>query len=750
MRIIPGILCGGSGTRLWPVSRSRSPKQLQKLIGDRSLLADTVLRLVSHPDCEPPLLICGAAYADEIESQMAEENVPLSALLVEPMGRDTAAASAVAAHWVRSRGTELGEDTVLLLLPADHHIGDVPAFHEAISRASASALHGLIATLGIVPDAPETGFGYIRRSNEKLAGLESYMVAEFVEKPPLETAKAYLASGDYAWNSGMFAFQPDTFLSELKSFEPEISEKSEAAYNSARRSQIEGKPERVAFRKDAFEAIPKKSIDFAVMEHTKKACMVPADINWSDVGSWSALQEIGAKDENGNVTEGHTVLHNTSNSLIRASSGRIVATIGLEGVAVIDTSDAVLVCPLDQVQDVKRIHAHLADIGDPAALDHPGQRKTSISKAREWAYNWLVETALPYWAEVGEDRTFGGVFEALDMDGRPLEDLPKRLRVQARQAYVFAHSSMLGFAGAAEAMEVPLRFMMEKGYLGAGRFAHKLNRDGSVADDQLDTYDLAFVLLALAYVYKVTGDKTHRTVAHDILKVVRNELAHPDGGFIEALPVPTRPRRANPHMHLLEAALAWMEFDGSEEMAALADEITILFEQRFRVAGLLREHFSDDLKSLPKNVPETFLALEPGHLCEWSYLLDNYTKQTGRKLETKATMNAFVECYGRSSKTGLQLDLIGSNGYPVADATSRLWPQTEYIRWKLTVGGEENDQRAMDMLSRLKKHYLTFDGVETGYWKDMLKADGTLISETAPTSSFYHLMTGLATLLKRP
>ena len=749
MRIIPGILCGGSGTRLWPVSRSRSPKQLQKLIGERSLLADTVHRLVSHQDCEPPILICGAAYADEIEHQMLTEQVPLSALLVEPMGRDTAAASAVAAHWTMQKGRELGEETVLLLLPADHHIGNIEAFHAAISEASRSALNGLISTLGIVPDAPETGFGYIRRTTEKLDGLESYMVAEFVEKPPLEKAKEYLASGQYAWNSGMFAFEPTTFLNELQAFEPEIAAKAEHAFQTSIRRKDSGRPERVAFRKDDFEEIPKKSIDFAVMEHTQKACMVPADIDWSDVGSWSALHEIGEKDADGNVSEGHVVLHDTQNCLIRGSGERVVATIGLRNVAVIDTADAVLVCPLDQVQDVKRIHTHLKDTDHPAAEDHPSKPLSTLAVAQTWAEDWLSQKALPLWAERGADTEYGGVFEALDLNGDPLTDLTKRTRVQARQAYVFSHAAMLGYQGCEEAMQVPLQFMLDKAYLGEGRFAHKLNRDGSVLDDQVDTYDLAFILFALAYVYNVTGEARYKTIAFETLTFLRTELAHPDGGFVEALPNPDRPRRANPHMHLLEAALAWMELHESEEMKSLADDIATLFETRFRVAGLLREHFSDDLKSLPENVPAELLALEPGHLCEWSYLLDNYTRQTGRKLETKATMNAFVEAYGRSSHTGLQLDLIGAHGYPLLNPTSRLWPQTEYMRWKLTVGGEHNDSKAMDMLARIRKYYLTFDKQETGFWKDTLTSQGELIATTSPTSSFYHIMTGLATLLKR-
>ncbi len=749
MRIIPGILCGGSGTRLWPVSRSRSPKQLQKLIGERSLLADTVHRLVSHPDCEPPVLICGAAYADEIEHQMELEDVPLSALLIEPMGRDTAAASAVAAHWAKGKGEELGEQTVLLLLPADHHIGDIAAFHKAISEASASALHGLISTLGIVPDAPETGFGYIRRNETKLDGLESYMVAEFVEKPPLEKAKEYLASGEYAWNSGMFAFTPEVFLSELTAFEPEIAEKSHEAFETAIRRRDDGRPERVAFRKGDFEIIPKKSIDFAVMEHTQKACMVPADINWSDVGSWSALHEIGKKDENGNVTDGHVVLHNTEHCLIRTSGDRVVATIGLKDMAVIDTADAVLICPLDQVQDVKKIHTHLKDTDHPAAEDHPNQKKTNISIAQNWAEDWLMQKALPYWARFGADTECGGVFEALDMNGQPLPDLVKRTRVQARQAYVFAHAALLGWDGAEDAMQVPLQFMLDHAYKGKGRFVHTLARDGSVLESHFDTYDHAFILFALAYVYQVTGDPKHKDLAFEVLDFLEQDMAHPAGGFVETMPANGSPRRANPHMHLLEAALAWMELHGNDRMEGLATSMSDLFEKHFRKAGLLREHFSDDLKSLPEDVPETLLALEPGHLCEWSYLLDNYTRQTGIKLETKATMNAFVEAYGRSSSTGLQLDHIGINGYPLDTPTSRLWPQTEYIRWKLTVGSAHNDDRAFDMLHRVRKHYLTFDGEETGYWKDQLSYDGELLSDTSPASTFYHLMTCIATLLKR-
>ena len=747
MKIIPTILCGGSGTRLWPTSRTFAPKQLQNLVGDKSLLANTVLRLQSHPDCIAPVLLCGASYADEIEQQMHDEGASLSAIIAEPMGRDTAAAAAVAALWgQRIQATDPDEDYVVLLLPADHHISDVPGFHTALIHAGQAALQGFISTIGITPNAPETGFGYINRASAPLASLESYKVERFVEKPDEDTARQYLASGDYLWNSGMFAFTPQTFLDELRLYDAEIAAKSTAAFEDALIGNDSAGIPRVGLKAASFGAVPKNSIDFAVMEHTGKASVHPADFGWNDVGSWSAAHEIATADENGNVLEGDIVAVDTHNSLVR-SHDKLIAVVGLDDMIIVDSADAMLICPKDKVQKVKSVHKYLSDQGHPAADHHGPGSRAYITQTRAAARSWLFDKALPFWLENGFDEKHGGAYEAVDFSGRPLTEMPKRLRVQARQTYVFSHAAMLGYAPAEAALQIPLQFMLNKGARGDGAFGHILAPNGEMMDDQADAYDQAFVLFSLAWAYKITGDTSLLQTAERLMDFVSTTLRHPVRGIKEAVPDSGALRRANPHMHLLEASMAWMKLHNHDRMAGFAKEIVGLFKSHFCVGGLLREYFSDDLSPLPADAKPMDLAVEPGHLIEWAYLLRLYESLTGEATESVATMEAFSDAYGLNPLNGLVMDHVHPNGKMVAEPKSRLWPQTEYIRLKLQSGTDRGLDEALQMFDRLTENYLVFDGEKTGYWRDQLSADGQNLLDRAPASSFYHILGCIEPLL---
>ena len=740
MKIIPTILCGGSGTRLWPTSRTYAPKQLQSLVGEKSLLANTVLRLQAQENCISPVLICGQSYATEIEHQMEDEGAELSAVIAEPMGRDTAAAAAIAAHWARKIQQENpDEQYVVLLLPADHHISDIPGFHQALDSAGEAALAGYISTIGITPNAPETGFGYINRASDRLPDLASYPVARFVEKPDEDTAKQYLESGDYLWNSGMFAFTPDVFLSELERFDEIISRKAAEAFSEADVAVDAAGLPRISFDPQSFEAIPKNSIDFAVMEHTEKASVLPADFGWNDVGSWSAAHEIAPSDANGNVLEGDVVAIDTANSLIRAHD-KLIAAVGLENMIIVDTVDAMLICPKDQVQKVKAVHKHLKEQGH-AVADHHGPGSTAyVSQQKSRARSWLFGKALPFWIENGLDLENGGAFEAVNFSGEPLKDMPKRLRVQARQTYVFSHAAMLGYQPAEEAIKVPLDFMLRHGRREDGGFGHILSPTGHFIDDQADCYDHAFVLMSLAWAYKATGDKDLLKVATETMEFLFARLRHPVNGFKEALPEGDALRRANPHMHLLEAAMAWMKLHNHDLMADMAKEIIGLFRTHFCVGGLLREYFQNDLSMLPSTAPELSRAVEPGHLIEWTYLLRLYESLTGDAVEEAATMEAFSDAYGINPLTGLVVDHVMPNGKMMDAPTSRLWPQTEYIRLKLQHNTTEGTDLALHMFERLADDYMTFDGEMPGYWKDQLSVDGQNLLDRAPASSFYHIL----------
>lgn len=349
MKIIPVILSGGSGTRLWPMSRSALPKQLLPLVSEHSMLQETLLRLSQWPEVSAPVVVCGNDHRFLVAEQLREIDVSPLSIMLEPIGRNTAPAIAAAAL----RLQQAGEDALMLVLPADHVIRDVSAFQQAVQMAASAAADGKLVTFGIRPSMPETGYGYIRLG-ESLAKCDGvYTVGRFVEKPDLETAAGYLASGDYFWNSGMFLFKPEVYLAELARLQPKIFELTcqafEGSYSDLDFCRLEEK---------AFAACPSDSIDYAVMEHTGLAAVVPVDIGWNDVGSWTALWEVQGRDTDGNSLHGDVYVESVQDSLIRAES-RIVAALGVKNLIIVETPDAVLVAHKDSAQDVKKVVDYL-------------------------------------------------------------------------------------------------------------------------------------------------------------------------------------------------------------------------------------------------------------------------------------------------------------------------------------------------------------------------------------------------------
>ncbi|HBI70977.1 MAG TPA: mannose-1-phosphate guanylyltransferase/mannose-6-phosphate isomerase [Massilia sp.] len=349
MKIYPVILSGGAGTRLWPLSRAVLPKQLLPLVADKTMLQETALRVSGLPGLMAPLVVCGNDHRFMVAEQLRAAGITPLGILLEPVGRNTAPAVAAAAHFLKS----VDPEAVMLVLPADHVITDREAFKDAVLRAASMVQGGGLATFGIVPKSPETGYGYIRRGAALANCADCYAVERFVEKPDLATAQAFLADGGYYWNSGMFMFAAERYLSELAKFAPEIADAADKAVNNGYRDL-----DFCRLDDAAFTACPSDSIDYAVMEHTQDAVVVPADIGWSDVGSWSALWEVQPHDENGNAQRGDVYLDGVKNSLVRAES-RIVAVVGVEDIVVVETEDAVLVAHKDQVQRVKQVVDHL-------------------------------------------------------------------------------------------------------------------------------------------------------------------------------------------------------------------------------------------------------------------------------------------------------------------------------------------------------------------------------------------------------
>jgi mannose-1-phosphate guanylyltransferase / mannose-6-phosphate isomerase len=357
--LTPVILSGGAGTRLWPLSRELYPKQLLALLGKQTMIQQTAMRLEGL-GATAPVIVCNEAHRFLVAEQMRQLSISARAIVLEPYGRNTAPAIALAAlAAIKASG---GEDPVLLVLPADHVIRNLPAFQKAIQVALPAAEKGHLVTLGVVPQAPETGYGYIRREERKAprAGdppADVYRIAQFVEKPSLDRARQFLASGDYYWNSGMFMFRARRYLEELERFAPEIANVCRTAFETARSdldfTRIEPK---------AFEPCPSDSIDYAVMEKTADAVVVPLDAGWSDVGSWAALHEASDLDGNGNVTRGD-VLTEDSQGCYLYSESRLVAAVGLKDHVVVETKDAVLISPKDRVQDVKKLVSRLKEQG---------------------------------------------------------------------------------------------------------------------------------------------------------------------------------------------------------------------------------------------------------------------------------------------------------------------------------------------------------------------------------------------------
>lgn len=348
MRIIPVIISGGSGTRLWPLSRKEYPKQYLPLVGDNTMLQETILRLSGLDNVVDPIIVCNADHRFLVAEQCQQIGVKNPIILLEPVGRNTAPAIAAAAFQSLKSSDD---DTVMLVLSADHIIKDVYAFHDSISIASSQAQKGKLATFGIVPKNANTGYGYIKSSKNNTDG--AYKVEEFVEKPDLETAQEYLKQGKYLWNSGMFMFKPEVLIDELTTHSPDIVKLVSDAVNNAKQDL-----DFIRLDKRSFESSPSDSIDYALMEKSDNVVVVPLEAGWSDVGSWSALYDIDVKDSSGNVLKGDVIVKDTTNTYIYAAH-HMITTVGIDNLIVIDTPDATFIASQNKAHEVKSIIASL-------------------------------------------------------------------------------------------------------------------------------------------------------------------------------------------------------------------------------------------------------------------------------------------------------------------------------------------------------------------------------------------------------
>jgi len=366
MTLVPVILSGGAGTRLWPLSRELMPKQLLALTGERTMLQETATRLAGFPDVTGPIVVCNEAHRFVVAEQLLELGLAPTAILLEPEGRNTAPAIALAAHAALAT---VGEDALLLVLPADHTLSDLSAFQAAIRLAVTAGEVGQLVAFGIVARTPETGYGYIRRG---IGEGPVKPIARFVEKPDLARARDFIASGEYFWNSGMFLFGARRFLDELAQYAPDIADACARASATVVRDTDFTRVDR-----SVFAACRSDSVDYAVMEKTRDAVMVPLDAGWNDVGSWAALHEVLPADENGNVSRGDVLLEDTVNSYVHADS-RLVAALGLHDMVIVETADAVLVAPKAKVQDVKKLVARIKAAGRVEHMAHAAPHSPTV------------------------------------------------------------------------------------------------------------------------------------------------------------------------------------------------------------------------------------------------------------------------------------------------------------------------------------------------------------------------------------
>lgn len=715
MAVYPVIMCGGSGTRLWPQSRPARPKQFLELVGERSMFQETVRRVAPLAEGVGVVVVAGVAHADLIQTQLAEIGVEAT-ILLEPEPRDSAPAMAAACAWIAAQDA----DGVAVVVAADHHVPDGAAFRAAAKVAVEGAQAGHIVTLGVSPTSPSTAYGYIS-PGEAVGPVRK--VDAFVEKPDGPTAQRYIEAG-YLWNSGNFVVAAGVLMGELDIFAPEIAAVAREALSHLAPHDCAAGVIRLS---DAFRRARKISIDYAVMEPTSRTAVLPVSFEWSDVGAWDAVMSAGAADEAGNVVSGAPLLLDVRDSLVRVGADDEVALIGVSDLAVVVEGRQILVSRLSESQKVKAAAEHFSR---RKAAEGAQRAFSDLGQAKAWFDVWLRASALPLWWAVGADHVAGGYCEALTPQGRPVA-APRRSRVQTRQAYVYATAGRLGWDGPwREAAWHGLGGFLERYRRPDGRFRALVSASGEPLDETAALYDQAFALLAMAALQ--ANDPGHRDLEGAVqqLLVALQDVRHDGGGFREIAP---HVFQANAHMHLLEATMAWVEAGGGPEWRELAQEIVDLALERFidSQGGFLREFFGADWRPA---AGEDGRLVEPGHQFEWAWLLTRWARLTSDPRGEAAAERLFAAgLRGVDASRGVAVNALNDD-FSVRDASARLWPQTEWLKASLILGYEDEALRAANGL----RAYLSTPAV--GAWRDKMRGDGSFVEEPAPASSFYHIM----------
>lgn len=713
-KIHPVILCGGSGTRLWPLSTPETPKQFLALTSSRSMIEDTAARFETTERLDldfASLLVVGSKRHTELLSR----ELPRTQKILEPFGRNSA--PAVAAACIARHPQDL-----ILILPADHDIQDVPAFHEALSVASTAAINGAIVTFGIQPSHPATGYGYIKAmgANEGTGALH---VDAFVEKPDLETAQQYLDAGSYFWNAGIFLFKADVMLDALQTFAPEVL----AGTKSAMMGQS---GETIDLDAEAFSETPSISIDYAVMERASNVKVVPVSMGWSDVGGYRALHELLTGSANENYVNGPAHVQNSSGLYVR-SEGPTISTDGVSDLVIVATENEVMITSKHNDHAVKQLGKVVQTSRHALGLSQELQEKAS---------NWLWN-AFDFWSERAWDPIRGGFVEKLDMSGNPDLKAHRRVRVQARQVFSFAKAIELGWPN-----ETNAKFLTDQGIdfidkhlrHSDGGWIHIADADGGIVDDTRDLYDHSFIILAGATAFRLTGNEKARRLSEEALAFIDLQMKDDvNRGWLESIPSAT-PRRSNPHMHLLEAMLAMHEATGEQLALEHAEEIVRLFESKFfnPKNDIMGEFFANDWNPVAQDNDTVF---EPGHHYEWASLLRYFEDVSGHdSISWRRRLIRRANRSGLNPQTGFAFNAVRANG-TVDNTNSRLWHQLEMFR-AFVLHPEVVSRNDCDAL--LESIFSAFlDQGPKGGWIDEIDDNAKPISASIPASMLYHVIT---------
>lgn len=741
--IISFIISGGVGSRLWPLSREDYPKQFHDFSGLGSMLTRTLERLKARVIAQDPIyLIASEAHAARIKNEINTTELNGGRIIFEPIGRNTAAAVALATEMtLREHG-----DRLILIVPSDHEIETAQQFWDTIAIGIEAAKAGKIVAFGIRPDKPETGYGYIEIGDD-LGGY--YHTEKFVEKPNRDTAQTYLNSGRYFWNSGLYLFSAQTMKSAFLAHAPDIWRQTVEVLNTAHSDVAGTWP---CF--EGYKSIRSESVDYAIMEHVHNCVVVPSQFRWNDLGSWQSLLDLHSNndmvDEQHNVIIGDVVAINCRNSYLRADNS-LLAAVGLKNMAVVVTTDATFVAPVSQSQNVREVVSALERSGRLETKFTPAPDRLPVSGAyRNRVEHWLFDEALPLWSHNGVDDK-GGFFEALDFHAQPLKK-PRRMRTMARQIYAFAIAGEMGWNGPSEALiEHGLYFINKNGRSSNGGWVKSLNDSGGVIDPTEDCYDQSCVLFALAHAHKA-GIKRALPLAVETFAFIDEFLNDRTGkGFWETSDHDANiPRRSNPHMHLLECFLAWYDVTGDKNFLQRAQRIVDLFQSFFfdSESWTLGEYFDDNWQIAKGELGN---ICEPGHHFEWASLLVEFANaaKVEKPIALARKLYASTIANGLNRATGLAYNTISRHGIPI-DHASRSWPQTEAIKAALALDRNQGPDLKPEIEARVGRlFHWHIEAAPKGLWIDLIDEHGKARATEVPASIFYHLVSALTRYMEK-